>query len=91
MNVQIPGETINNHGVQHIISDSNNSIKCGLECLFNTQCDFYLYESVNCYLASYEKTDDTTIVLNSSEILSSQEQSKSPQGPLINGYEAGTS
>ena len=62
--------------------DSNNSIKCGLECLFNSQCDFYLYESVNCYLASYEKTDDTTIVLNSSEILSSQELSKSPQTGL---------
>ena len=59
----VPINILNKHGLEHITFRPNNSvqgledkIECGLLCAFNDECDFFLYQGRNCYLASYNTT-----------------------------------
>ena len=59
----VPRNILNKHGLEHITfltnNGLNNKIECGLLCIFNNQCDFFMYttSSSSCYLASYNTTD----------------------------------
>ena len=56
----VPINILNKHGLEHITfrpnNDLDNNIECGLLCAFNDECDFFLYQGRNCYLASYNTT-----------------------------------
>ena len=56
----------------------DNNIECGLLCAFNDECDFFLYQGRNCYLASYNTTGRGLFgdSIDSSEIACYQNSSK---------------
>ena len=71
MTFSIQGDVLNDNIIQNITIDItngwNNKIVCGVECIFNSDCDFFLFQSTKCYLASYDKIN-TSFNLGSSEI-----------------------
>ena len=58
----VPNDILNKHGLEHITfltkNGLDNKIECGLLCIFNDECDFFMYptSSSSCYLASYNTT-----------------------------------
>ena len=78
----VPINILNKHGLEHIIfltvNGLDNKIECGLLCAFNDECDFFLYQGRNCYLASYNTTGRGLFgdSIDSSEIACYQNSSK---------------
>ena len=78
----VPINILNKHGLEHITFNTtnglDNKIECGLLCAFNDECDFFLYQGRDCYLASYNTTGRGLFgdTIDSSEIACYQNSSK---------------